>query len=323
MVGTQLMPSLTADEAGQLKMMQIVLVGLGAGAAAALLLASVVSGSIAAIFLFYLAPLPILIAALGWNHIAGLIAAAVATAAITVLSGTLLIAVPVIAFGGWWLGYCALLARPASNGGAGALEWYPPGRLVFWAAVIGTLIVAAAVPNFGTDQQSVQAALRKAYEGILRDQSLIDMLVVAVPPGAAVFSTVTNLFNLWLAARIVKISGRLRRPWPDLASLTLPASSSGLLAAAIAGSFLPDLFGILSGAFAASLLMAFAVLGFAVLHAITRGSSSRAVVLAAVYAATIVLGWPLLALSLLGLAEAAFNIRNRVARKRGPPALRP
>ena len=304
-------------------MMQVVLVGLGAGAAAALLLASVVSGSIAAIFLFYLAPLPILIAALGWNHIAGLIAAAVATAAITVLSGTLLIAVPVIAFGSWWLGYCALLARPASNGGAGALEWYPPGRLVLWAAVIGTLIVAAAVPNFGTDQQSVQAALRKAYEGILRDQSLIDMLVVAVPPGAAVFSTVTNMFNLWLAARIVKISGRLRRPWPDLANLTLPAASSGLLAAAIAGSFLPDLFGILSGAFAASLLMAFAMLGLAVLHAITRGSSSRAVVLAAVYAATIVLGWPLLALSLLGLAEAAFNIRNRVARKRGPPALRP
>jgi hypothetical protein len=76
MVGTEVMPSLTADEAGQLKMMQVVLVGLGAGAAAALLLASVVSGSIAAIFLFYLAPLPILIAALGWSHIAGLIAAA-------------------------------------------------------------------------------------------------------------------------------------------------------------------------------------------------------------------------------------------------------
>src|SRR5262249_17704987 len=35
-VGTELDPSLTADEAGQLKMMQIILVGLGAGAAAAL-----------------------------------------------------------------------------------------------------------------------------------------------------------------------------------------------------------------------------------------------------------------------------------------------
>ena len=303
-------------------MMQIILVGLGAGAAAALLFASVVSGSIAAIFLFYLAPLPILIAALGWSHVAGLIAAASATAVVVALSGIFFIAVPVIAFGAWWLGYLALLARPAANGGGGALEWYPAGRLVLWAAVIGTLIVAAAVPNFGTDQQSLQAALRKTYERILRDQSLVDVLVVAVPPAAAVFSTITNVFNLWLAARVVKISGRLKRPWPDLAAWTLPTSTPVFLAAAIAGSFLPDLLGVLAGAFAASLLMAFAMLGLAVLHAITRGMSSRALVLAAVYAAAVVLGWPVLAMSILGLAETAFNIRGRVARRRGPPSLR-
>ena len=302
-------------------MMQLLLVGLGAGAAAALMFASVVSGSIAAIFLFYLAPLPIFIAALGWSHLTGLIAAAVATAAVTIVSATFFFAVPVIAFGAWWLGYSALLARPASNGGGG-LEWYPPGRLVLWAAVIGTLVVVGAIPNFGTDQQSVQAALRKAYERMLRDQSLVDILVIAVPPAAAVFSTLTNLFNLWLAARIVKISGRLRRPWPDLTALTLPTSSSGLLAAAIGGSFLPDLLGLLSGAFAASLLTAFATLGFAVLHAITRGMSSRAIVLGAVYAAAAILGWPVLAISILGLAESAFNIRNRLARKRRPPGLR-
>ena len=64
-------PPLTADEAGQLAMMQIVLVGIGAGAAAALLFASVASGSILATLLFYLAPLPILIAALGWSHLGG------------------------------------------------------------------------------------------------------------------------------------------------------------------------------------------------------------------------------------------------------------
>ena len=302
-------------------MVQMVLVGLGAGAAAALLFASVASGSLAAVILFYLAPLPIVIAALGWSHLAGLIAAAAATAAIAVLSGIFFLAVPVIAFGAWWLGYLALLARPASNGAGGALEWYPVGRLVLWAGVIGTLVVAAAVPNFGSDQESLQAALRKTYERILRDQSLIDLLVVAVPPAAAVFSTVTNLLNLWLAARIVKISGRLTRPWPDLAALSLPASSAGLLAAAIAGSFLPDLAGVLSGAFAASLLMVFAVLGLAVLHAITRGVTGRAVMLAGVYGVTIVLGWPILAISILGLAEAVLNIRGRVARRRGPPSL--
>lgn len=303
-------------------MIQIVLVGLGAGAAAALLFASVVSGSLAAVFLFYLAPLPIMIAALGWSHLAGLIAAASATAVVGILSGVFLIAVPVIAFGAWWLGYLAMLARPATNGGGDVLEWYPVGRLVLWAAVIGTLIVAAAVPNFGMDQESLQAALRKTYERILRDQALIDVLVVAVPPAAAVFSTITNVFNLWLAARVVKISGRLKRPWPDLAALALPASSSALLAAAIAGSFLPDLPGLLSGVFAASLLMAFAILGFAVLHAITRGMRARIVMLTGLYAAAMVLGWPVLAMAFVGLAEAILNIRSRVARKRGPPSLR-
>src|SRR4029078_7546991 len=104
-------------------MIHIVLVGLGAGAAAALLFASVVSGSLAAVFLFYLAPLPIMIAALGWRHIAGLNPAASATAAVAVLSAVFFVAVPVIAFGAWWLGYLALLARPAVNGGGGALEW--------------------------------------------------------------------------------------------------------------------------------------------------------------------------------------------------------
>jgi hypothetical protein len=303
-------------------MIQIVLVGLGAGAAAALLFASVISGSIAAIFLFYLAPLPVLIASLGWSHIAGLIAAASATAAVSLISGTFFIAVPVIAFGAWWLGYLALLARPAANGGGAALEWYPVGRLVLWAAVIGTLVVAAAVPSFGTDQESLQAGLRKTYERLLNDRALIDVLVVAVPPAAAVFSTITNLLNLWLAARVVKIAGRLTRPWPDLAALSLPATAAGLLAAAIAGSFLPDLVGILSGAFAASLLMAFAILGLAVMHAITRGMSSRGVVLAGLYATTVVFTWPILAMSILGLAEIILNIRGRIARRRGPPSLR-
>src|SRR5262249_58859086 len=52
-VGTELDPSLTADEAGQLKMMQIIFVGLGGGAAAALLFASAGWGLVAGILPFY------------------------------------------------------------------------------------------------------------------------------------------------------------------------------------------------------------------------------------------------------------------------------
>jgi uncharacterized membrane protein YuzA (DUF378 family) len=187
--------------------------------------------------------------------------------------------------------------------------------------VIGTLIVAAAVPNFGTDQQSLEAALRKTYQRILRDQSVIDLLVVAVPPAAAVFSTITNVVNLWLAARVVKISGRLKRPWPQLSELTLPVSAVGALAVAGVGYLLPDLLGILSGAFAASLAMVFALLGFAVLHTITQGTASRGLVLTGIYAAAILVGWPVAAVALLGLAETIFNIRLRMAQRRGPPSL--
>jgi hypothetical protein len=303
-------------------MIQIILIGLGAGAAATLLFASVVSGSLTAIFLFYLAPLPILIAALGWSHWAGLIAAISSSIAIGAFSGFFVISVFVIAFGAWWLGYLSLLARPVSNGSGDDLEWYPVGRLVLWAAVIGTFIVAAAIPNFGTDQESLQAGLRKIYGRILQDQSVVDMLVVAVPPAAAVFSTIINVFNLWLAGRIVKLSGRLKRPWPAIAAMTMPASAMAALAAAIAGFFLPDLVGILSGVLAASLFMAFAILGYAVLHSITQGMGSRIFLLAGAYAAAIVFFWPIVAVAILGLSETAFNIRGRIAGKGGPPSLR-
>src|SRR6266850_3808849 len=124
MVGTDLEPSLTADEAGQLAMIQIVLIGLGAGAAAALLFASVASGSIVATLLFYLAPLPILIAALGWSHWAALVAVLSAASGLAAVLGFYFFAAFLITVGmpAWWLGYLALLARPAAD--PASVEWY-------------------------------------------------------------------------------------------------------------------------------------------------------------------------------------------------------
>jgi hypothetical protein len=147
---------------------------------------------------------------------------------------------------------------------------------------------------------------------------LVDFLVAALPPAAAVLTTITNIVNLWLAERIARISGRLRRPPSDLPAMQFPAYAPAMTALAVAGSFLPGIFGISGGVLAASMLMAYAILGFAVLHSITRGMNSRAFVLSGLYVTVVVFGWPVLVMTLVGLADTAFDFRGRAARKNGP-----
>lgn len=319
-------------------MIQIAIVGIGAGAAAALLFASVTSGSWLSIPLFYLAPLPIMIAGLGWSHWAAMTAALAGALGLGAVFGTvfLLAFAAGAGFPAWWLSYLAMLARPVAitNGsgqGAESFEWYPSGRLVVWAAVLGVLVVIIAIPNFGVDADSFRVGLRNALNAIMRvnngtparagsnTERLLEILVNAIPPAAAVLATITNLLNLWLAARVVKFSGRLARPWPQLSSMSFPPLMTAALAVAIVLSFLDGMLGIVGGIVAASLLLAYGVLGFAVLHAITQGMSARPFVLSITYAGVILLGWPMLALCLLGLVETAIGLRGRVSTKRGPP----
>ncbi len=234
-------------------MMQIGFIGIGAGAAAALLFASVTSGVWLSIPLFYLAPLPIMIAGLGWSHWAAVTAATTGALALAVVFGPIFFFTFLAGAGipAAWLCYLAMLARPVGNGGAPALEWYPPGRLVIWAAILAALVVVAAIPNFGTDADSFRAGLRNALMHLLRVETdtpadatltlpgvtnanrLVDFLVAAIPPAAAVLATITNVLNLWLAARIVKFSGLLKRPWPPLAAISFPRLLTAALALAV------------------------------------------------------------------------------------------
>ena len=169
-------------------MIHFAVIGIGSGAAAALLFASVTSGTLLSIPLFYLAPLPIMIAGLGWNHWVALIAALTGAFALGIVFGTVFLLAFLAGAGvpAWWLGYLAMLARPTtattSNGkGATTLEWYPPGRLVVWAALLAALVVLVAIPNFGTDAESFRAGLRGALEeGLVESTCLCDAGVVEV-----------------------------------------------------------------------------------------------------------------------------------------------
>jgi hypothetical protein len=150
-------------------------------------------------------------------------------------------------------------------------------------------------------------------------EALLDILVLIVPPMKATALTITSLFNLWLAALIVRLSGRLKRPWPRIAAMAFPPFASAAFAIAVAGTFLPDMVGIVAGIFTASLLLAYALLGLAVMHVVTLGINGRVLILTGLYFTVGIFGWPIVLLSLLGLAETILGLRARVAARRGPP----
>jgi hypothetical protein len=315
-------------------MMQIVLIGIGAGAAAALLFASLASGSLFALILFYLSPLPILIAGMGWNYLAALVAALFGTASLALaLDGYFALAFLIsIGLPAWWLAYLALLARPVGSAPRQTLEWYPAGRIVLTAALVSAITVSViAIATFGTDIDSFQAQMRTAVETMLGLRSgagselepekfvKVEALVKLIPAIVVSALTVVLLINTWLAAKIVKVSGQLHRPWPDLPAITFPKTAPLLLAAALAGIFVPGLPAIVADVFAAALMMAFAVLGLAVLHVVTHGTNARPIVLGGIYVALIIFTWPAIVLALLGLAETVFDLRRRFNRTRSPP----
>jgi len=320
-------------------MIAILLIAMAAGCAAALMFASIVSGSLISLLLFYLAPLPLMVAAIGWGPISasiGGIAAATGLGAIFGLPYCVAFAV-MVALPAWWLGHLALLGRPMDNGrppGNGASpaapdqEWYPVGRILLWISGFATLTTMAALLTLGTDADAIIGALRRGLLRIIdlreatptaETEQWIGALVTIAPAAAAIFAMMTLTLNAWLAAKITATSGRLRRPWPNFKSAALPPITLAALCVAIAFCFTGGLIAILAQIVTAALMMAYAMIGFAVLHTLTLALKSRALVLGCIYTIVVVFSWPVLAMVALGLADAIFGLRQRYLQGRPPP----
>lgn len=321
-------------------MITIVLMAIAAGSASALMFASIVSGALVSLLLFYLAPLPLMVAALGWGPVSALVggvAAAFGLIGIFGLPYGIAFAVTV-ALPAWWLGHLALLGRPASHAAvpgtgisqvAPALEWYPVGRILTWIAGFAVLTTMAALLTLATDAATIEAALRRGLLRIIGQseegsagaiEQSIDALVTIAPAAAAIVAMLTLTLNLWLAAKVTATSGRLHRPWPDLKSADLPPMTLVVLCAAIALCFAGGMPRLLAEIVTAATMMAYALTGFAVLHTLTLALKSRAIWLCCAYALVTVIGWPIVAVVVLGLADAIFGFRRRYLQNR-PPSL--
>jgi hypothetical protein len=310
------------------------LIGAGAGLVAAALFASVAAGTALAGILFCLAPLPICLAGLGW----GWVAAAVAALSGTIVAGVLgvnLAAFFAVTFAPIAvLCYLALLSRPAQGEAPAptALEWYPIGRLVGWAAVIAGALVGTLI-LIGYDPEAYRDAIKHMLEspafkdldpgGTLFTETnvtkLTDVFARALPVFLSIAWLSIALFNLWLAGVIIDASGRALRPWPQLDALELPNAFFLAFTVSLIGSFLPGLPGLLASAFAGAFLFAYVLQGLAVLHAFSRGMPFRALLLATVYLAILFLGWVAIAVAILGLSEPLLHLRERAAARGQSP----
>src|SRR3954452_18526703 len=120
--------------AGQL-MMTTILIALAAGSASALMFASIISGALFSLVLFYLAPLPLMVAGLGWGPLSATIGGIAAATGLGAMFGLpyCIAFVIMAARPAWCLAHLALLGRPiahATSAGKGAapiapdMEWY-------------------------------------------------------------------------------------------------------------------------------------------------------------------------------------------------------
>jgi hypothetical protein len=321
-------------------MMAFGLIALIAGAASALMFASIVSGALISLVLFYLAPLPLMVAAIGWGPLCasvGGIAAAIGLGALFGPPYCIAFAVTV-ALPAWWLGHLVLLSRqagPVAQLAAGPasqpeLEWYPVGRLLLWIAGFAALTTIAALLTLGTDAETITGTLRRGLLRLLRATDpqtsgevgpFVDALVRIAPAAATVVAMMTLTLNLWLGARITATSGRLARPWPDMKTAELPPMTLVGLCVALAFCFTGGLLAIAAQIAAAALMMGYAFTGFAVLHTLTLALKSRTFWLGSTYAVVVVFGWPVIAMVILGMADAVFGFRERFLRSRQPPPL--
>jgi len=307
------------------------IIGAGSGVVSAALFASAATSTAIAAILFYLAPLPLGLAGLGWGASAAAIAALVGALLIALVLGpdpagafALTAGVPIAL-----LTYLALLSRPIAvqaDGTQAGIEYYPPGRLLGWAATLAGLLAVAMILYFGPDAETYKASIgqlvdRSALKEIDPEGKIFNAELIsrALPAAFAIVWLSIILFNFWLAGLIVNASGHAKRPWPRLDMLDLPNAFFIVFTVALISSFLPGLLGLMATGLSGALLYTYMLQGLAVLHAYTRGFAYRGLLLGGVYLGIVLIGWVAIAMAILGLAEPMLRLRQRATLGGLPP----
>ncbi len=299
------------------------LMAVAAGMASAFALLSLVSGSLLAMPLFYLAPLPLYLTGLAWGAKAAGIAALGGTLAIGVAGG-LLVATPyavVMAAPAWLV--CRHALRSRSNANATTVDdWYPVGDLLARMTLMAlTLFVVAALSIGGEGgglYASVDAALRSGFEQMAPHldpatiSRSVDAMVPLFPGMLGANWLLMTAVNAAIAQGVLKRSGRNLRPSPAYGSLALPQWAAWpLLAAALMALVGSGDIEYLGRNMALVAATPFFLLGLVVVHRIIGGIQGRGAMLIAFYMILLISGWASLVVAGVGLLELWVGLRQR------------
>jgi hypothetical protein len=308
------------------------LTGVGSGLASALLFYSATRGSpLLSSFLLLLTPLPALIAGLGWGWLPALIGGLAASAAMLAIASLPFAVGYFLALGGpsALSAYLAYLNRADADG---AVQWYPPGRLIAVMSLYGGALPILVLPLLGGSYEVLREPMGEYFRRFsartatdlnmpplseAQIESLTEFLLTVLPAALSAYWLILFTINLYLAARIARASDRLGRDWPDLAGLAYPSAFPLIAVAAFAASFAPGVLGLVGTSFSGALLVAYLIAGLALMHFLARRRAPWLLWL--VYGALFLLGpYAALALTIAGLIEPVINLKRRLGAR--PPS---
>ncbi|WP_341760593.1 hypothetical protein [Candidatus Endowatersipora endosymbiont of Watersipora subatra] len=267
--------------------------------------------------------LPLFVSVLGFGIISGLVSSSVLILVIAMIFDVhdsaevfIITLLPTL-----WIGYLVTLRRYDS----GCEQWFPL-ESVFFRIVLFSGVVAltfGAVTQYSTEANilaindlikewmQTTPGLDPNNAEMIRIQALAmaNIMPIAMP----ISIMLLLILNLHIGVRIAGARGWLLRPKDDIPSSTsLPLYVGVIFTAALILSFLSGKIGLVAKVVSGTSGGAFAMVGLATLHKLTKGFQWRNFVLSLTYFSILIfilITGPLLAA--LGMAETLFQLRKR------------
>ena len=292
-------------------------IGLVAGLATALLCLGVATGSGLSVTLYLLSAVPVMVAGLGWGLRASLIAVAVSSIAVVSIANTqtAIFVLLTTSLPGAATAYWLTLSRPAEElgGPAGKFAWFPLSDVLLRLCLMigAAFILIGAMVSYGPEMldpivdQIVERVQVSDPEFAFTDAARADFvatLTALIPVLQPLIWTMILVGNIYIATKITRASGQLKRPQDDFPTqMHLPKLALVVFAGALLLSFLTGSIGFIGSALSGGLFAGFILSGFAFFHALSRGKPWRTPALILVYGATFFVMLPAFIMFLVGL----------------------